>query len=87
MRMIKTALSAAAVAGVSSPAMAASGPFFSLGNTDFVVLLGLIVFIAILFYYKVPAMIGKMLDARATGIESEINEARALRERSPVAFG
>ena len=31
--------------GAASPAFAAKGPFFSLGNTDFVVLLGFIVFI------------------------------------------
>lgn len=66
----------------ASPAFAATGPFFSLKNTDFVVLLGLIVFIGILVYFKVPGMIGKMLDNRAEGIESELNEARALREEA-----
>lgn len=66
----------------ASPAFAATGPFFSLKNTDFVVLLGLIVFIGILVYFKVPGMIGKMLDSRAQGIESELNEARALREEA-----
>jgi F-type H+-transporting ATPase subunit b len=67
---------------VASPAWAAKGPFFSLKNTDFVVLLGLIVFVGILVYFKVPAMIGKMLDKRADGIEAELNEARALREEA-----
>lgn len=67
---------------VANPAWAASGPFFSLGNTDFVVLLGLIVFIGILVYYKVPSMIGGMLDGRADGIRSELDEARALREEA-----
>lgn len=66
----------------ANPAWAAKGPFFSLKNTDFVVLLGLIVFVGILVYFKVPAMIGKMLDKRAEGIESELNEARALREEA-----
>ncbi|MGD9293706.1 MAG: F0F1 ATP synthase subunit B [Roseobacter sp.] len=66
----------------ASPAWAAKGPFFSLKNTDFVVLLGLIVFVGILVYFKVPAMIGKMLDKRADGIEAELNEARALREEA-----
>lgn len=66
----------------ATPAFAASGPFFSLGNTDFVVLLGLLVFIGILVYFKVPGMIGNMLDGRADGIESELNEARALREEA-----
>ncbi|MFK7746441.1 MAG: F0F1 ATP synthase subunit B [Roseobacter sp.] len=66
----------------ANPAWAASGPFFSLGNTDFVVLLGLIVFIGILVYFKVPGMIGNMLDSRADGIQSELDEARALREEA-----
>ncbi len=64
----------------ATPAFAASGPFFSLGNTDFVVLLGFILFIAVLVYFKVPAMLGGMLDQRAEGIKSELDEARALRE-------
>lgn len=66
----------------ASPAWAAKGPFFSLKNTDFVVLLGLIVFVGILLYFKVPGMIGKMLDDRADGIQSELDEARALREEA-----
>ena len=65
---------------VANPAFAASGPFFSLGNTDFVVLLAFLLFIAILVYFKVPAMMGKMLDGRAEGIKNEIEEARKLRE-------
>ncbi|MEX0318471.1 MAG: F0F1 ATP synthase subunit B [Ruegeria sp.] len=69
-------------AGAASPALAASGPFFSLGNTDFVVLLGFIVFIAVLFYFKVPGLIGGALDKRAEGIQSELDEARALREEA-----
>lgn len=66
----------------ASPALAAEGPFFSLKNTDFVVLLGLIVFVAILLYFKVPGMIGKMLDSRSEGIQAELDEARALREEA-----
>ncbi|MCX8954919.1 F0F1 ATP synthase subunit B [Ruegeria sp. NA] len=68
--------------GAASPALAASGPFFSLGNTDFVVLLGFIVFIAVLFYFKVPGMIGGALDNRAEGIKAELDEARALHEEA-----
>ncbi len=68
--------------GAASPALAASGPFFSLGNTDFVVLLGFIVFIAVLFYFKVPGMIGGALDNRAEGIQAELDEARALHEEA-----
>ncbi len=67
---------------IASPAFAASGPFFSLGNTDFVVLLGFILFIAIIVYFKVPGMIGGALDQRAETIKSELDEARALREEA-----
>ncbi|TMV03742.1 F0F1 ATP synthase subunit B [Ruegeria sediminis] len=69
-------------AGAASPAFAASGPFFSLGNTDFVVLIAFIVFVGVLFYFKVPGMIGGALDKRAEGIKSELDEARALREEA-----
>ncbi|WP_368185194.1 F0F1 ATP synthase subunit B [Aestuariibius sp. HNIBRBA575] len=66
----------------ASPAFAASGPFFSLKNTDFVVLLGFLLFIGVLFYFKVPGMIGKALDDRAEGIKSELEEAKSLREEA-----
>ncbi len=68
--------------GSASPAFAASGPFFSLHNTNFVVLLAFLVFIGVLFYFKVPGTIGGMLDTRAEGIKSELDEARALREEA-----
>lgn len=67
---------------MASPAFAASGPFFSLKNTNFIVLLGFLLFIAVLFYFKVPAMLGDMLDKRAEGIKDELEEARALREEA-----
>lgn len=67
---------------MASPAFAASGPFFSLGNTNFIVTLGFILFILVLFYFKVPGMIGKMLDQRAEGIKNELDEARALRDEA-----
>ncbi|WP_050928668.1 F0F1 ATP synthase subunit B [Aestuariivita boseongensis] len=66
----------------AGPALAAEGPFLSLANTDFVVLIAFILFIGILFYFKVPGMIGGMLDKRAEGIQSELDEARALREEA-----
>lgn len=62
------------------PAMAASGPFFSLRNSDFVVTLSFLLFVGVLFYFKVPAMLGKLLDKRAASIKSDLDEARALRE-------
>ena len=67
---------------LASPAYAASGPFFSLGNTDFVVTLGFIGFILVLIYFKVPGMLGKMLDQRAEGIKNELDEARSLRDEA-----
>jgi F-type H+-transporting ATPase subunit b len=65
-----------------APAFAAGGPFFSLHNTNFVVLLAFILFIAVLFYFKVPGMLGGLLDKRAEGIQSELDEAKALREEA-----
>ncbi|MEL7213050.1 MAG: F0F1 ATP synthase subunit B [Pseudomonadota bacterium] len=68
---------------VASPALAAGDkPFFSLANTDFVVAIGFVCFIALLTYLKVPGMIGGMLDKRAEGIQSDLNEAKALREEA-----
>jgi len=66
----------------ASPALAASGPFFSLGNTNFIVLLAFLLFIAVLIYFKVPTLLGDMLDKRAVSIRSELDEARALREEA-----
>jgi F-type H+-transporting ATPase subunit b len=66
----------------ATPAFAASGPFFSLKNTDFVVLIAFVLFIGVLLYFKVPAMLGGMLDKRAEGIKSELDEAKALREEA-----
>ncbi len=67
---------------IAAPAQAASGPFFSLANTDFVVLIAFILFLAVLVYFKVPGMLGKLLDKRATDIQSELDEARKLREEA-----
>ncbi|WP_226626050.1 F0F1 ATP synthase subunit B [Alloyangia pacifica] len=67
---------------MASPALAASGPFFSLRNTDFVVLLGFLLFLAVLVYFKVPKTLGGLLDKRADGIRDELEEARALREEA-----
>lgn len=71
----------------ASPAFAASknpfsADFYKLSNTDFIVLISFLLFIAVLFYFKVPKMIGEQLDKRADGIQSELDEARALREEA-----
>jgi len=67
---------------LATPALAAEGAFFSLTNTDFIVLVGFITFIGILFYFNVPTMLMGMLDKRADDIQSELNEAKALREEA-----
>jgi F-type H+-transporting ATPase subunit b len=67
---------------IASPALAATGPFFSLQNTNFVVLVAFIAFVALLIYMKVPAKLTGMLDARAATIKAELDEARALREEA-----
>ena len=68
--------------GAASPALAAKGPFVSLGNTDFVVLISFILFLGVLVYFKVPGLLAGLLDKRATEIKSELDEARALREEA-----
>ena len=78
MRYLTTALFALA----ASPAFAASGPFFSLKNTDFVVLIAFLIFVGILLFYKVPGKVGEMLDGRANAIKAELDEAKALREEA-----
>ncbi|WP_300033608.1 F0F1 ATP synthase subunit B [uncultured Roseobacter sp.] len=81
MRILTSLMTFGAGLAAASPALAAGGGI-SLANTDFVVFLGLVVFIGILIYFKVPGMIGKMLDSRAEGIRSELDEARALRDEA-----
>ncbi|AXX99315.1 F0F1 ATP synthase subunit B [Profundibacter amoris] len=67
---------------IASPALAAEGPFFSLKNPEFVVVIGFVLFLALLAYLKVPGLIGGMLDKRAEGIKSDLDEAKALREEA-----
>jgi len=57
-------------------------PFFSLFNTNFVVWIAFLVFVAILIYLKVPGRIGALLDGRAATIRKELDEARKLREEA-----
>ncbi len=79
---MRTVLAIALTLGATSPAFAASGPFLSMSNTNFVVLLGFLLFVGILLFVKVPGLLGGQLDARAEGIQSELDEARALREEA-----
>ncbi|MCV2872336.1 F0F1 ATP synthase subunit B [Defluviimonas sp. WL0050] len=66
----------------ATPAMAASGPFFSLRNTDFVVTVSFLLFVGVLIYFKVPSLLGNLLDKRAAGIKSDLDEARALHDEA-----
>jgi F-type H+-transporting ATPase subunit b len=47
---------------------------------EFWVAVAFVAFLLIVLYYKVPALIAKMLDERADAIRKEIDEARRLRE-------
>jgi len=67
---------------IAGPALAAPGGFFSLRNTDFVVTISFLLFIGILVYYKVPGLLTGLLDKRAAGIKSDLDEAKALREEA-----
>ena len=69
----------------ASPVLAASknpfsADFWSLSNTDMIVLIAFLIFIGILIKFKVPAMLTGLLDQRAAGIRSDLDEAKSLRE-------
>jgi len=51
-----------------------------LKETDFWEGLGLVIVIGLILWQGVPAMIGKMLDARAAAIQNELTQAKKLRE-------
>jgi F-type H+-transporting ATPase subunit b len=70
------------VALTATPALAASGPFFSLSNTNFVVLIAFLLFVGVLIYYKIPGLLMGLLDKRAVQIRAELDEARAVREEA-----
>lgn len=79
---MKLVLATLALSMAAAPAIAATGPFFSLGNTDFVVLLAFLLFVGVLLYFRVPREVGKLLDKRADGIRAELDDARGLREEA-----
>jgi len=66
----------------ATPALAESEPFFTLRSTEFVVTVSFLIFLGVLAYFKVPALLGGLLDKRAAGIKSDLDEARALREEA-----
>ncbi|WP_374299410.1 F0F1 ATP synthase subunit B [Paracoccus sp. (in: a-proteobacteria)] len=71
---------------LASPALAATGPFFSLRNTNFIVLIAFLVFVGVLVYFKVPAKVGALLDNRAEGIRRDLDEAKRLREEAQEIY-
>jgi F-type H+-transporting ATPase subunit b len=75
------ALLAAAPAGAASY-NPVSGEFYALTNSNFIVLIAFVIFLGILYYFKVPGIIGDMLDKRAAQIRADLDEARALREEA-----
>lgn len=80
---MKKLILTAAAALLATPALASTGgPFVSLHNTNFIVLIAFILFVAILLIAKVPSKLGTLLDARAATIKAELADARALREEA-----
>ncbi|MEN8919840.1 MAG: ATP F0F1 synthase subunit B, partial [Octadecabacter sp.] len=78
---------AALITLAASPALAASknpfsADFWSLSNTDMIVLIAFIIFVGVLIKFKVPGMLTGLLDTRAAGIKSDLDEAKALREEA-----
>jgi F-type H+-transporting ATPase subunit b len=51
-------------------------------DATFWALVGLVIFLGIVIYMKVPGMIAKALDERADKIRNELEEARKLREEA-----
>ncbi|MEK1851074.1 MAG: F0F1 ATP synthase subunit B [Phyllobacterium sp.] len=51
-------------------------------DATFYALVGLVIFLALVVYLKVPGVVGKSLDARASRIRDELEEARRLREEA-----
>lgn len=51
-------------------------------DASFWALVGLIIFLGILAYIKVPAMMGSALDKRADQIRNELEQAKKLREEA-----
>ncbi len=66
----------------ATPALAAGERFFSLANTNFVVLIAFLLFIGVIVYFKVPPKLIALLDKRADQIRADLDEARAVREEA-----
>jgi F-type H+-transporting ATPase subunit b len=55
-------------------------------DASFWAFVGLILFLALITYLKVPGMITKALDARAEKVRTELEEARRLREEAQAVL-
>lgn len=56
-------------------------------DATFWAFIALLIFIGVIFYFKVPGMIGKSLDERAAKIRNELEEAQRLREEAHQLLG
>jgi F-type H+-transporting ATPase subunit b len=61
---------------------AGSKKTISLDNTDFVVLISFLIFVGVLVYFKVPAIVASFLDKRSADIQNEIDKAREILEEA-----
>jgi F-type H+-transporting ATPase subunit b len=57
-----------------------------LKETDFWEGLGLAIVIGLILWQRVPAMLAKMLDARAVAIQNELTQAKQLREEAEAVL-
>ncbi len=69
-----------AIFGITGPVQAASGPFFSLSNTDFVVSISFIIFVGAIIYFKAPKFVAKLIDGQIARIEGQLKEASSVKE-------
>ena len=61
---------------------AGSKKIISLDNTDFVVLISFLIFVGVLLYFKVPAIVASFLDKRSADIQNEIDKASEILEEA-----
>ena len=61
---------------------AGSKKMISLDNTDFVVLISFLIFVGVLVYFKVPAIVASFLDKRSEDIQNEIEKASEILEEA-----
>lgn len=55
-------------------------------DATFWVAIAFFIFVGVVLYYKVPAIVAKLLDGRADRIRTELDEAQKLREDAQAMF-